>query len=102
MKEAIISWFNERGIKPPLSNEDIINATYRSLADSYRIALHELEKITKKEYKYLYIVGGGAKNQYLNELAEKFTNKKVIALPLEATSCGNIIAQIKGEQENEK
>ena len=60
----------------------------------------ELEIITNQKFDSLYIVGGGAKNKYLNELTEYFTGKKVIALPIEATAIGNLYSQInlkKGE-----
>lgn len=95
MKSEIINWFIEHDIQIPKSDSDIINTTYRSLANSYRIALNELELITNKKYQYLYIVGGGAKNKYLNQLTELFTNKKVIALPIEATAIGNLISQME-------
>jgi rhamnulokinase len=39
-------------------------------------------------------VGGGAKNAFLNDLTEKATGKKVIALPIEATAIGNLRIQI--------
>ncbi|MBO7385050.1 MAG: hypothetical protein J6U63_01760, partial [Clostridia bacterium] len=42
-----------------------------------------------------YIVGGGAKNGYLNRLTEEATGKRVIALPIEATAIGNLAIQIK-------
>ena len=45
-------------------------------------------------YKEIYIVGGGAKNGYLNALTEKITGKKVIALPIEATAIGNLKVQM--------
>ena len=37
----------------------------------------------------------GAKNGYLNGLTEKYTGKKVVALPIEATAIGNMMIQIK-------
>ena len=95
MKNEITNWFVNKKINPPIENKDIINATYRSLAYSYRIALDELENITNKKYDSLYIVGGGAKNTYLNELTKEFTKKNVIALPIEATAIGNLISQME-------
>ena len=95
MKNEITNWFVNKKINPPIENKDIINATYRSLAYSYRIALDELENITGKKYDSLYIVGGGAKNTYLNELTKEFTKKNVIALPIEATAIGNLISQME-------
>ena len=96
MKESIINWFINKNIVPPTTDKDIINATYRSLAYSYKVAIDELESITKEKYDDLYIVGGGAKNKYLNELTKEFTKKNVIALPIEATAIGNLLIQMKG------
>jgi hypothetical protein len=45
----------------------------------------------------LYIVGGGAKNQFLNHLTEQATNKKVVALPIEATTLGNLKMQMEAK-----
>ena len=95
MKQEIINWFTNRNIRAPKTDGDIINATYRSLAYSYKRALYELESIINKSFNYLYIVGGGAKNDYLNKLTEEFTFKKVIALPIEATAIGNLLSQMK-------
>ena len=47
----------------------------------------------------LYIVGGGAKNSFLNKLTEKSTGKQIIALPIEATAVGNIKVQMISEKE---
>ena len=77
---------------------DYFRCAYRSLALSYAKAIRELEENTGKQYSELYIVGGGAKNAFLNSLTEQATSKKVIALPIEATAIGNLKIQMeKGE-----
>ena len=68
---------------------------YRSMAQGYRQAIEEIERNTGETYRKLYIVGGGAKNQFLNRLTEEATGKKVIALPIEATALGNLRSQMK-------
>ena len=91
MKEAFDALLSE---KP----EDIygyFRCAYRSLALSYRKAIEELEHNTGKTYEKLYIVGGGAKNRFLNTLSEQATGKTVIALPIEATALGNLNIQMK-------
>ena len=65
------------------------------MALSYKKAIEGLEAITNKKYHSIYIVGGGAKNTYLNNLIEKYTNLKVVAMPIEATALGNIKIQMK-------
>ena len=74
---------------------DYFRCAYRSLAVSYRDALEELERNTGMRYEALYIVGGGAKNAFLNRLTEEATGKKVIALPIEATALGNLKIQME-------
>lgn len=74
---------------------DYFRCAYRSLAISYRDALSELESNTGAAYKKLYIVGGGAKNQFLNRLTEEATGKQVVALPIEATALGNLKIQME-------
>ena len=74
---------------------DYFRCAYRSLALSYKVALEELEKNTGRCYQKLYIVGGGAKNQYLNALTAQMTGKEVIALPIEATAIGNLKVQME-------
>ena len=74
---------------------DYFRCAYRSLALSYKQAIEELEANTGKKYEKLYIVGGGAKNQFLNRLTEEATRKQVIALPIEATALGNLKIQME-------
>ena len=77
---------------------DYFRCAYRSLAESYAKALAELETNTGKQYDKLYIVGGGAKNEFLNHLTAKTTGKRVVALPIEATALGNLKIQMEEDQ----
>lgn len=95
MMSEIKQWFIRNNITPPESNADYINTTFRSLAYSYKMAMEELESITNTKYDKIYIVGGGAKNQYLNELTKEYTGLDVIALPIEATAIGNLLTQME-------
>ena len=52
----------------PMGEADYFRCAYRSLALSYAKAIRELEENTGKAYERLYIVGGGAKNAFLNRL----------------------------------
>lgn len=74
---------------------DYFRCAYRSLAKSYKCALDELEVNTGNRYDKLTIVGGGAKNQFLNDLTREMTGKEVIALPIEATALGNLKLQME-------
>lgn len=79
----------------PQTVGDYFRCAYLSLALSYKTALAELQDNTGDRFDRIYIVGGGAKNTFLNELTEKATGKKVIALPIEATALGNLKIQME-------
>ena len=81
----------------PQSVGDYFRCAYRSLALCYMNAIQELQHNTGKHYDSIYIVGGGAKNAFLNRLTEEATGKRVIALSIEATAIGNLLVQMKAE-----
>ena len=78
---------------------DYFCCAYKSLAESYRQAIAELEENTDQKYEKLYVVGGGAKNTFLNRLTEEATGKRVVALPIEATALGNLKIQMEADDE---
>jgi len=89
MKEAFDSHLN-KVIKRDLELGDYFRSAYLSLAYLYKESLLELENNTGKVFHNLYIVGGGAKNTFLNELTEQMCQIKVTAIPIEATAIGNL------------
>ena len=83
----------------PQSIGDYFRCAYLSLAHGYKTALKELKENTGLKFVQLYIVGGGAKNKFLNRLTEEICKVKVTALPIEASALGNIKQQIlRGKQ----
>ena len=80
---------------PPKCTAGYFRCAYRSLALSYKQAIEEIERNTGKTYSKLYIVGGGAKNPFLNRLTAEATGKEVVALPIEATALGNLKIQMQ-------
>lgn len=93
MKAAIDSAFPEG--KGPETVADYFVCAYRSLAEGYRVAIENLEACAGEKFDSLYIVGGGAKNTYLNELTEAAIGRKVLAFPIEATAIGNLRVQMR-------
>ena len=72
---------------------------FNNLARSYQSSLDALEKVTGKTYGTLNIIGGGSKNEFLNELTAKHTGKKIIIGPTEGTAIGNFLMQMVGSGE---
>ena len=95
--ESMKAAFDTRLPHPPKCTAGYFRCAYRSLAEGYRQAIEEIERNTGKQYRKLYIVGGGAKNGYLNRLTEEATGKQVIVLPIEATALGNLKIQTEEE-----
>ena len=96
--ESMTAAFDGALSTKPKTVGDYFRCAYRSLALSYMNAIQELQHNTGKHYDSIYIVGGGAKNAFLNRLTEEASGKKVIALPIEATAIGNLKIQIKANQ----
>ena len=92
--ESMKAAFDAKLPHPPRCAGGYFRCAYRSLAQGYRQAIEEIERNTGKTYRKLYIVGGGAKNAFLNRLTEEATGKQVIALPIEATALGNLKTQM--------
>ncbi len=84
--------------KQELSIEEVLASAYISLACSYKQSIEKIEKLSNKKYKVIHIVGGGCRNDYLNQISSDITEKIVIAGPEEATSLGNIGIQLKKDQ----
>ena len=53
-----------------------------------------MEKGTGETFSTINIIGGGSRDNLLNELTARATGKKVLAGPAEATAAGNIIMQM--------
>ena len=97
--ESMKAAFDARLPHPPKCEMGYFRCAYRSLAKGYQQAVEEIERNTGRTYSKLYIVGGGAKNPFLNRLTEEATGKQVIALPIEATAIGNLKTQIEDAKE---
>ena len=95
--ESMQAAFDAKLAEKPASPSGYFRCACRSLADTYGRAVRTMEKSSGIVCRKLYIVGGGAKNAFLNRLTAESTGKQVIALPMEATAIGNIKVQMAAE-----
>lgn len=95
MSKAITELLKNSGKPEPKNAGDLFNSVFHSLAFSYGEAVKNIEANLGMTVDAIYVIGGGAKNNYLNALTEKYTNKKVVAMPIEATALGNIKIQMR-------
>ena len=96
--ESMKAAFDAKLADLPSDSAGYFRCAYRSLARSYGKAVEGIEHNTGKKYSRLYIAGGGAKNQFLNRLAQEATGKEVIALPIEATALGSLKIQMEADE----
>ena len=93
MPNKIAAYCRETKQPVPQTPGEFVRCALESLALSYRRTLGELEDTTGRTLTKLHIVGGGTKNQLLNQLAANATGRTVFAGPVEATAAGNILIQ---------
>jgi len=94
MMLALQQYCEEHQLPIPITAGELAAVVYNSLAKCYQTTAIELEKMMKKSYKKIHIIGGGANADYLNLITAKQTGKEIAAGPIEATAIGNIVVQM--------
>jgi rhamnulokinase len=72
----------------------LVRTALEGLALKYRWCVEKLEELGGQRLEVLHIVGGGSKNELLNQLSADALNRPVITGPVEATAAGNILMQM--------
>jgi rhamnulokinase len=93
MPEAIRAYCRDRGQHVPADEGGVIRCALESLALKYRQVLGWLEALTGGRIATIHIVGGGAQNRQLCQMAADACNRRVVAGPVEATAIGNLMMQ---------
>jgi rhamnulokinase len=96
MPERIAEYCRAHGHASPDQPAGMTRLILDSLAASYRQVLDNLETLLDRRINRVHIVGGGSRNELLNQLAANATGRTVIAGPAEATAAGNILVQAIG------
>ena len=95
MIEAIKNYCKETGQRVPVTIGEIARCIYESLALRYKQVLENLEKLADFPIQTLHIIGGGSKNNMLNQFTANAIGIRVVSGPSEATAMGNILMQAK-------
>ena len=77
----------------PAHAADMANVIFVSLATRYAEVLRALGEVTGREFRRLYVVGGGRQNGYLNGLIEELSGLKLVRGPVESSTIGNLAVQ---------
>lgn len=95
MPSAIAEYCRSHGIPAPADEAHTIRLIYDSLAAKYAKTLSELREISPEPIKTLHIIGGGSRNELLNQLTADKCGIPVIAGPAECTAIGNVMMQAR-------
>lgn len=93
MLESIRAFCRKTGQKAPQTPGEFTRCILESLALKYRAVLENLCTVTGVSIELLHIVGGGSKNELLNQFTADACGIPVVAGPVEATAIGNILVQ---------
>lgn len=93
MIEEIQSYCQETKQQVPTEKGAIIRCILESLAMEYRWVAEQIDRLTGKHHPVIYIIGGGSKNDLLNQFTANATGRTVMAGLEEATTIGNILVQ---------
>lgn len=94
MPEKIRAWCERKGQAVPADKGTILRVASESLALKYRVVFENFCKLSGKRFTRLHAGGGGIQNAFLAQATADALGIEVIAGPIEATSCGNIIVQM--------
>ena len=93
MTGAIRAQLAARGHAAPADPAGMSRVIFDSLAHGYAKVVATIERLTGEAIPGIHIVGGGSRNDYLNQATADATGKPVLAGPVEATAAGNLIVQ---------
>ena len=93
MPAKIAAFCRETGQPVPADPGAVIRCILESLALLYRRTLGQIEQLIGRKIERLHIVGGGSKNELLNQFTANALQIPVLAGPVEATAAGNVLIQ---------
>lgn len=99
MAEAIQDFCRRTNQAVPESEGQLVRCALESLALKYRHVLRGIESLTGQRVEVIHVVGGGSKNELLNQFTADACGIPVVAGPTEATALGNVLIQARTDGE---
>ncbi|MCA1808503.1 MAG: rhamnulokinase [Lentisphaerae bacterium] len=96
MEQALLEYCRRTGQTAPQGRGGLLRMVYESLALKYRRISADLAESCGEPPATVHIVGGGARNEMLNQFTANALNLPVEAGPIEATAIGNLMVQAVG------
>ncbi len=95
MPAAIRDFCRETSQPVPDSDGALVRCALESLALKYQTVLTALEEVTGSRIEVIHIIGGGSRNDLLNQFTADACARKVLVGPVEATALGNVLTQAR-------
>ena len=95
MIDAIRDYCRESNQPVPESQGEITRCILVSLALRYRQVMEMLKRFAPFSISRLHIIGGGSRNERLNQMTADVLQMPVVAGPVECTALGNVMLQAK-------
>ncbi|MDA7882110.1 rhamnulokinase [Akkermansiaceae bacterium] len=93
MPQMVVDFCRESGQSIPESPAEILRTLVDSLAMKCAYVLKRLEEVIGHCVEVLHIIGGGGRDDMLNQAIANSINRPVIVGPYEATAAGNVMMQ---------
>ena len=93
MEQAIREYCRTAGQPVPEQRGQIVRCIFESLALRYRQVLENLRALSPRPIETLHVIGGGSRNDLLNQFTANAIGIPVVAGPSEATAIGNVMIQ---------
>ena len=93
MTDAIRTFCSKTGQPAPQTQGEFARCILESLALKYKAVLANITAVNGASIERLHIVGGGSKNELLNQFTADACGIPVVAGPVEATAIGNVLVQ---------
>ena len=93
MEQTIKSYCVSHHQPQPETRGQVVRCIFESLALRYREVLDNLRNLSPVTAEVLHVIGGGSRNDLLNQFTANALGLPVVAGPSEATSIGNVMIQ---------
>ncbi|TAE72861.1 MAG: hypothetical protein EAZ84_13790 [Verrucomicrobia bacterium] len=94
MPEKIRAFCERSGQQVPQDKGSILRVASESLALKYRVVFERFCDLSGRRFTRLHAGGGGIQNAFLAQATADALGIEVVAGPVEATSCGNLVVQM--------
>lgn len=93
MEQAIQTYCSDHCQPIPRTRGQMVRCIFESLALRYRQVLDNLRHLSPRPVEALHVIGGGSRNDLLNQWTANAVGVPVITGPSEATAIGNVMIQ---------